>query len=272
MQTELSVVSRFRPAELDQLVEKQKQFLLKLLNEKPLSPQVLSEYATARYAYIGRIARDAPERAEELLNESLQLLGQPEFADNSQLDSAITRLKNLERMIASALMIKRMIGQPAPPFEIAAWAHGSSVDPQSLKGKVVLLDFWAVWCGPCIATFPHLKQLHEEFHDQGLEIVGVTRQYNYKWNDDTSRPAKVNEEVTLEEELAMLDRFMSQHELPHATIVTPKASEMQTAYGVTGIPHAVLIDRQGNVRMIKVGSGPANAEALHDMVKQLIAE
>jgi hypothetical protein len=70
----------------------------------------------------------------------------------------------------------------------------------------------------------------------------------------------------------MLEEFMKHHELRHPTIVTPKESKLQNQYGVTGIPHAVLIDRKGNVRMIKVGSGEANAKALHDMVQTLLAE
>ena len=65
---------------------------------------------------------------------------------------------------------------------------------------------------------------------------------------------------------------MSHHELHHATIITPKSSEMQKEFGVTGIPHAVLIDRQGNIRMIKVGSGPTNSQALQEMIEQLVAE
>ena len=84
--------------------------------------------------------------------------------------------------------------------------------------------------------------------------------------------AKAKEEVSLETEQQMLDKFMSHHELHHATIMTPKTSEMQKQFGVTGIPHAVLIDRLGNVRMIKVGSGPANSKALHEMIEVLLAE
>jgi len=47
----------------------------------------------------------------------------------------------------------------------------TTLDPKTLEGKVVLLDFWATWCGPCIAEFPHLKRLYEQYRDKGLEIV-----------------------------------------------------------------------------------------------------
>ena len=70
----------------------------------------------------------------------------------------------------------------------------------------------------------------------------------------------------------MLGKFLAHHKLEHPTIVTPKTSTMQAEFGVTGIPHVVLIDRKGNVQMVKVGSGPQNAIALEAKIKELLAE
>lgn len=165
-----------------------------------------------------------------------------------------------------------MVGQPAPELQVAAWVNQGELTEESIQGKVVLLDFWSVWCGPCIATFPHLREWYDEFHEQGFEIVGVTRYYNYTWDDATGRASKSKEAVEPEAEREMLAKFMEHHDLRHPTIVTPKDSTMQKEFGVTGIPHAVLIDRKGRVQMIKVGSGPANAAALHAKIQVLIAE
>jgi len=242
------------------------------LTTHPESTAIAAEFVRFRTATAGKIYRDQPEAARKILNDTRDLIEKTEIAKAPPVVAALVMIKPMERRIETAILHREMIGKPAPAIDAAAWVNGESRDPSALKGKVLLLDFWAVWCGPCIATFPHLKELHNEFHEQGLEIIGVTRQYGYEWNADTSRAAKSQADVSMENELAMLNQFMQHHQLKHASIVTPKESEMMKQFGVSGIPHAVLIDRQGHVRMIKVGSGTDNARALHDMAKQLLAE
>ena len=156
--------------------------------------------------------------------------------------------------------------------------------------KPVVVDFWAIWCGPCIATFPHLREWQENYSEKGLVIVGVTRYYGYEWNDETNRPsrpvkkpvvAKEGEKkeetekdpvVTHEDEQVMLKKFAEFHGLKHRFALQSDDSPVAKHYGVTGIPQAVVIDRQGIVRLIRVGSGPANAKALHDMIEKLLDE
>ncbi|MCA9063459.1 MAG: TlpA family protein disulfide reductase [Planctomycetaceae bacterium] len=242
--TAASIAARMAPDRLAAIETEMEATLQKGLEKAPDSVQMLSTLASTRMATISRIYRDQPEEARELLNKTLDRLKEAADKDERVITSLTSRLKSLEPRIESAFLLKRMIGQAAPPIDIDVAVHGAPETVDALAGKVVLLDFWAVWCGPCIATFPHLKEWHHEYHDKGLEIVGVTRMYNYKWNEEAGRASRSPDKVSREDELAMLEKFMDSHELGHGTIVTPEGSVMQKEFGVTGIPHAVLIDRK----------------------------
>lgn len=70
--------------------------------------------------------------------------------------------------------LTKMIGREPPPLEdIVAWQGGEPTSLEELRGKVVLLDFWGYWCGPCLAAMPELVKLHDELHEQGLEILAI---------------------------------------------------------------------------------------------------
>jgi thiol-disulfide isomerase/thioredoxin len=133
----------------------------------------------------------------------------------------------------------------------------------------VLLDFWAVWCGPCIATFPHLREWNEEYASKGLVMIGLTRYYNFLWDEHTDKATSSQEKVASEKEQAMLVKFADQHKLTHHLGVE-RGNTLSKYYGVTGIPHVVVIDREGIVRLIKVGSGATNAKAIGELLETLL--
>jgi len=213
------------------------------------------------------------ELADSLLTPTEELLKDLK-PENKQVAD---RLKQTGSLLSSlALRIRRekihaeLIGQSWTPIQNAAWVNGSTLIPEELQGKVVLLDFWAVWCGPCIATFPHLRDWHDRYGDRGLVIIGVTNHYGYGWDEVNERPVRVENLSHADEQAAMV-QFARHHKLAHTFAVMPD-NELSRKYGVTGIPQAVVIDRAGKVRLIRVGSGEPNAKDLEEAIQAALAE
>lgn len=170
-----------------------------------------------------------------------------------------------------------LVGKPAPEIAGEFALNGKPVKLADLKGKVVMVDFWAVWCGPCIATFPHLRELNKEYKDKGLEIVGVTL-----YNGDRGRKYAFDKEkgkltqgtsLTNKEEQTLLKDFAEFHKLDHRlqAMSADEWTKVCEKYGVSGIPTVVVIDRKGVVQLAKVGSGEGNAKAIEAKIKELLS-
>ena len=134
------------------------------------------------------------------------------------------------------------------PMELTGTtSEGGQFDFAKYKGKVVIVDFWATWCGPCRASLPDLKDVYEKYHDKGLEVVGVD----------------------LDSELSDLTDFQDKEKLPWVNIVgEEKEGKLQfplaEKYGITGIPTTFFVGRDGKIVSQTMGAGdPA------DLVKQV---
>lgn len=116
-----------------------------------------------------------------------------------------------------------LTGQMAPLFELTA-LDGRATSLESLRGNVVILDFWATWCTPCIVEMPTLERLHTELRGRGVIVLGVNN-----------------------EAPALARRFLTRHGVTFDTLTDPRGA-VARLYGVRGIPVGVIIDRGGRVR------------------------
>ncbi len=238
---------------------------------------MISMYGQKLYMELGPLSYSSTQRAEDGLNSAKDFLDGlrakvKDEAAKKSLEGADRLISQLQKSIDRAKRLAELIGKDAVPLEVEAWVNGDPLTEADLKGKVVLLDFWAVWFGPCIATFPHLREWHEKYADRGLVIVGLTRYYNYAWDPDADRPmrAQGKERVAPEKEREMLAKFAERHKLHHRFAIQ-KDDALSDYYGVSGMPHVVLIDRSGKIRLIRVGRGEKRTQEIQEMLEKLIA-
>lgn len=137
--------------------------------------------------------------------------------------------------------------RPAPAFDLPA-VGGGRVSLASLKGKVVVLDMWATWCGPCIAEMPDYAEFARKNQPRGVEVVGIVFA--------SGEPQDVQD-------------FVREHRIPYRQLLGP--DELLDSFGAnSGFPTTFVIDAEGMIRLKLLGATPQKFEKLQKAVDEAL--
>ena len=136
--------------------------------------------------------------------------------------------------------------QPAPQFVLAN-LEGKQVGLKDFANKVIVVDFWATWCGPCREEIPQLNKLYENYRGKGFEIVGISM--------DTDDPDSIK-------------RFARDLRMEY-TVVIGNDNVAQDFGGVMGLPTKFIIDRKGNIVKKFTGYHPSIMQEIEETIRQL---
>lgn len=139
--------------------------------------------------------------------------------------------------------LQKLVGQDIPSFSLTSFT-GEKVSSEDLKGKAVLLDFWAVWCGPCMASMPKVEALYQKYKDKGLMVAGVMIEEN------ELQPAKL---------------WIEKHKASFTMLVGNE--KLKQDFKVNGIPLYILIDKSGKISFVREGYTDEMEQAIKKLLE-----
>jgi thiol-disulfide isomerase/thioredoxin len=140
-----------------------------------------------------------------------------------------------------------LMGKAAPELGLAVLGGGEAKLSEA-KGKVVILDFWATWCPPCVRGLPAIHGIAEKYKDKGVVFYAVNQQ----------------------EDEATISKFLEKRKLPGLKVALDAKGKAAEAYGVSGIPQTVLIGKDGTVQSVHVGFMPGMEKDIEEQIEKLL--
>jgi thiol-disulfide isomerase/thioredoxin len=210
-------------------------------------------------SYLKRDQKDEAIAAfTDLRRLSIQLPSAHLYRDATSRLARLNPALNLDQLFDNSLTSPKT---QLPELSAEKWIEQEPKKLTDLRGQVVLIDFWATWCGPCRYTLPNLARWHNAYSSKGLVILGVTKYYGHG----------AGEALTKDEEAVYLRDFRKLHRLPYGFVVS-EGDANDFNYGVSSIPTSFLIDRKGVLRYISFGASEDEIQVLGEQIKKLVEE
>jgi len=223
------------------------------LRSQAIRRSIMAKQSQGEAAMLEQMEKSAREMLKEFPKrpEGYQLLtqvaGQSDEAKSRALAKEIVASEAPDEAKEGAKGLLRKMEALGKPVDIKFTSvDGREVDLTKMPGKVVLVDFWATWCGPCVAEVPHVLEVYQDLHEKGFEIVGIS----------------------FDQDKKKLEDFVAEKQMKWPQYFDGKgwANKFGRQYGINGIPTMWLVDKKGNLRMMEARGG------LREKVDKLLAE
>lgn len=192
--------------------------------------------------------------------------------DASYLPAAdVRRLQRQHDLLDGAFGRGQLIGYEAPSLSFDWSSDDRIATLEDLRGSVVIIDFWATWCGPCRSAFPDARELVAHYEGYPVRLLGVTSLQGYHISSDEASRARIDCAGDPQKEYGLMPDFMKEMGMTWDVVFTP-TDVFNPHYGVNGIPHLAIVAPDGTVRHNALNPHRTPAREQAKLINEILAE